>query len=167
MKIYLAGSIPKSDEEAATQLNWREHYIEILKPLFGAEFIIPKVGEVDEADHLLVLGKDSRSIKISDLIIVNAEDRLGAGTAMELVIAKYFSKPVVTVLPKDTYHRRSNMVFNGESMEDWMHPFVAAFSDFVVEKIEDIVPLKNQILSVTPKSISVIDQAVARRELTL
>src|SRR5579885_868015 len=104
MKIYLAGSIPKGNEEASNFKHWHEHYTNVLARIFNAETIKPKAGEVDERDHLLVLGKDSRSIKISDLVVMNAEGQLGAGTSMEMVIAKHFKKPVIVVLPKNTYH---------------------------------------------------------------
>ncbi len=167
MKIYLAGSIPKGDTESQTFHNWREHYQTVLAPIFDADFLIPKAGEVDETDAMLVLGKDSLSIKTADLIVANSEDRLGAGTAMELVIAKYFKKPVITVLPKDTYHRRSNVVFEGVTIEDWVHPFIKAFSDFVIEKIENVAEIKEEVFKISVKDITVIDQAVARREQSL
>lgn len=167
MIIYLAGNIPKGDDETKSFEDWRGRYQEILGKIFQAEFITPKAGEVDETDALLVVGKDSRSIKISDLVVVNCEDRLGAGTAMELVIAKYLKKPVVTVIPKDTYHRRSNLQFNGVLVQDWAHPFVKAFSDFVLDKVEDVAEIKELIFSTKIKDISLIDEAIALREKKL
>ena len=167
MKIYLAGSIPKGDEESKDFIDWRKQYITVLEKVFDAEFITPLAGEVDETDQLLVVGKDAKSIKSSDLIIVNAEDRLGAGTAMELVIAKYLHKLVVTVLPKDTYHRRSNLTFGTVSVDDWIHPFVHTFSDFIVEHIKDVEQLKLSIFSSSAKDITIIDRAINHRESKL
>ncbi len=167
MKIYLAGSIPKGDEAAKNFDNWHQRYRAVLEPLFFAECLIPRAGEVDETDYVLVVGKDSYSIKISDLVVVNAESKLGAGTAMELVIARYLKKPVVTVLPKNTHHRRSNLMFDGVLVEDWVHPFIKTFSDFVVEKVDDISAIKDQVLSAPVKDISIIDKAIARREASL
>jgi hypothetical protein len=167
MRIYLAGSVPKGDQATKEYQDWRHHYTEVLAKYFDAEYITPKAGEVDERDALLVVGKDSRSIKISDLVVVFAEEKIGAGTAMELVIAKHFKKPVVTVLPKDTHHRRSNVVFNGEVIEDWIHPFIVTFSDYVLDSIEDIASIKDQIFNKPIKDISIIDQAVAHREESL
>lgn len=168
MKIYLAGSIPKGDTEASAFSDWRKRYTEVLGKVFpGAEFITPKAGEVDETDNVLVVGKDSRSIKISDLTVVYAEEKIGAGTAMELVIAKYLKKPVVTILPKDTHHRRSNLHFDGVLVADWVHPFIKTFSDFVLEKIEDVQSIKDEILKNPPIDISIVDEAIARREINL
>ena len=164
MKIYLAGSIPKGDKETEEFIDWRKQYITVLEKVFDAEFITPLAGEVDETDQLLVVGKDSKSIKSSDLVIVNAEEQLGAGTAMELVIAKYLKKRVITVLPKNSYHRRSNLNFNGKEVEDWIHPFVHTFSDFVVEKVEEIKNIKDAIFSSNAKDITIIDDAIAHKE---
>ena len=162
MKIYLAGNIPKGDEEAKGFEDWRKRYQAVISKVFNAEFIIPRAGDVDETDAVLVIGKDSTSIKNSDLVIVYAEERLGAGTSIELTIAKYFKKTVVTIMPKNTYHRRSNVVFDGKNVEDWIHPFVNAFSDMVLEKIDDVASLKDKILSLKPKDISVIDEGLHR-----
>ncbi len=167
MKIYLAGSIAKGSEEAKTFQDWRDRYMPVLAKYFDVEFLIPGFGEVDETDHLLVLGKDSIRIKQCDLVVVHCEEKIGAGTAMELVIAKYFKKPVVTVLPKGTHHRRVDLLWNGTIIKDWIHPFIGAFSDFVLEKIEDIADIKDKIFSTPIKDITVIDDAVARREQTL
>lgn len=168
MKIYLAGSIAKGSEEAKDFIDWRKQYASVLSQHFtNAEFLIPGFGEVDETDHLLVLGKDSIRIKMCDLVVVCCEEKIGAGTAMELVIAKYFKKPVVTVLPKGTHHRRTNLPWNGTTIKDWIHPFIGAFSDFVIERIEDIETIKDKIFSTPVKDITVIDDAVARREVQL
>ncbi len=83
---------------------------------------------------------------------------------MEMVIAKHFKKGVITVLPKDSYHRRSNMTFRDTHfVEDWTHPFVHTFSDFIVESIEEVEQIKEQLLNATFKDISIIDQAVQHR----
>ena len=165
MIIYLAGSVPKGAEEEKQFVNWRLQYREALKKFFDAECIFPGAGDMDEGDFLLIVGKDSKSIKECDLVVVNAEERLGVGTSQEMIIAKYFSKPVVTVLPKNSYHRRPNMTFQGKyHVEDWMHPFVHTFSDFIVERVEDIEKIKEKIFSGPIKNISIIDQAVSHRE---
>lgn len=165
MKIYLAGSVPKGAEEEKEFRHWRLDYKKILEKFLDAEFIMPDSGDMDESDFLLIVGKDSRSIKLSDLVIVNAEEKLGAGTSMEMVIAKHFKKPVVTVMPKNSHHRRPNMTFQGKFfVADWMHPFINTFSDFIVENVSEIERIKDQIFNSPIKDISIINQAVAYRE---
>ena len=165
MKIYLAGSVPKGTDEEKEFVNWRLRYKSVLEKFLNAEFIFPGAGDMDESDYLLIVGKDSRSIKHADLVIINAEERLGVGTAHEMIIAKYFKKPVVTVLPKNSYHRRPNVVFqNKYKVEDWIHPFLHTFSDFIVEKAEDIQTICDKIFTENIKDITIIDKAVSHRE---
>lgn len=161
MKIYLAGSIPKGKQEEENFFDWRENYKEVLEKTLKAELITP-LADIDEADFLLVVGNDSKNIRNSDLVIVNAQEKLGAGTSMEMVIAKYFKKPVVAILPKNSYHRRPNLTFqNKYFVSDWIHPFIHTFSDFIIEKISDIQNIKDQIFKTTAKDISIVDQAIA------
>lgn len=164
MKIYLAGSVPKGTAEEKEFVNWRLRYKETLDKFLVADYIMPNSGDMDESDFLLIVGKDSKSIKDSDLVIVNAEERLGAGTTMEIAIAKYFKKPVITVMPKNSHHRRPNMTFQGKYfVEDWMNPFVYTFSDFIVENVVEIEKIKDKIFTTSPKSISIIDEAIKHR----
>lgn len=165
IKIYLAGSVPKGAEEEKLFVNWRLRYKEIIEKFLDAEFIMPDSGEMDEGDFLLIVGKDSLSIKRSDLVVVNAEDRLGSGTSMEMVIAKYFGKQVIVVLPKNSYHRRSNILFRGKYfVEDWMHPFIHTFADFIVENVADIERIRDAVFSQPVKDISIIEKAIDHRE---
>ena len=160
MKIYLAGKVPKGDEEQKKFDNWRDRYQEALQKFFDAEFIDLYNRNLDESDSQSVLGTDCKHIKESTLVVVNAEEQMGAGGAQEMVIAKYFKKPVVTVLPKNSHHRRSNLVFHGKTIEDWIHPFIFTFSDFIIESIDKIGEIKDKISTSKIKEISVIDEAI-------
>lgn len=161
MLIYLAGSVTKGDKEKKTFENWRLEYSKVLGQVFNqVDFIDPADAGKDEEDSLSVTGEDAGHIKMADLIIVNGEQKLGAGTAMELVIAKYFKKPVITILPKDSHHRRSNITFHEKLIADWIHPFIHTFSDLIIEKIEDIEDKKDKVLKIQPKDITIIDKAI-------
>lgn len=160
MKIYLAGSVPKGKKEESEFHDWRIDYSNIMSKFLDAEFLDPIDRNIDESNSMEIVGYDCKLIKDSDLIVVNAQKKLGAGTAQEMVVAKYYKKPVVTVLPKDTHHRRSNIIFYGTPVEDWIHPFINVFSDFVVENVEDIEKIKDKLLSTKPKDITVVDEAI-------
>jgi hypothetical protein len=160
MKIYLAGKVPKGDKKQKSFDNWRVRYQKVLRKFFDAEFIDPYNRDLDESDFLAVVGTDCKHIKESTFIVVNAEEKLGVGTSQEMVIAKYFNKPVVTVLPKDSHHRRSNVVFHGKMIADWIHPFIFTFSDFIIENINEIEKIKDKIFTSKIKDISVIDEVV-------
>jgi hypothetical protein len=107
---------------------------------------------------LAVFGADCKHIKNCDLVVVNSEEKLGVGTAQEIVIAKYFKKPVITILPKGSHHRRQDILFRGQFIEDWIHPFLYAFSDLILENIGEFSISKLDFGKV--KDISVIDQSI-------
>lgn len=161
MKICLIGSIPKGDDNRETWIDWKISYKNKLSGITNLEFTDGDLWK-DESQPFLLVGHDAYQIKMSDIIIVNAEKKLGAGSAQEMLIAKYFSKPVITVLPKNSHHRKQNIKFDGCLIEDWIHPFVMITSDLIVEKIEDAVEwiraYENKPRSV--KDITVIDKAI-------
>ena len=160
MKIYLAGSVPKGDEEKVDFKNWRNYYKKDLSKRIEAIFVDPSDRDpnFNESDFLAVFGYDCRNIKDSDLIIVNCENKIGVGTSQEMVIAKYFKKPVITVLPKNSEHRKTNLVFRGKTIKDWIHPFIFAFSDVIVENVSEA---NNKLIEgIAPKDITAIDDSI-------
>ena len=155
MKIYLAGKVPKWDHDIME--DWRFRYREVLGSENGISYLDPNI-PVDESDPLCVFGMDCGFIESADLIIVNAEEKLWLVTSQELLIAKYFSKPVIAVIPKDTAHRKSNITFHGKLIEDWIHPFIFATSDLIVENVENIS--LDSIRNIHIKNISIVDEAI-------
>jgi hypothetical protein len=162
-KICLLGPVPKGDNVRESWQDWKIKYKEELSVLNGIIFVDGDVWR-DETKPLLLFGHDAYVVKTSDIIIVNAEQKLGAGTAQEVLIAKYFSKPVISVLPKDTHHRRSNIVFDGKMIADWIHPFILTTSDLVVERIGDAInwikEYKENPSRKSVKNIRIIDEAI-------
>ena len=112
---------------------------------------------MDESDFKAVFEADCQHIRTCDMVIVNAENQLGVGTSQEMLIAKYFKKPVITILPKDTYHRRSNIQINSKFISDWIHPFIFSTSDFILEDIQEINTIKNKVLNTKIKDISILE----------
>lgn len=162
MIICLLGSIPKGDEERMAWKDWKVEYKEKLSVIPNIQFTDGDEWK-DETRPLELVGHDLNLIKTADVVIVNAETKLGAGTAQEMVVAKYFKRPVITVLPKDTHHRKSNVVFSGTKIDDWIHPFILTFSDAVLENVDKCAEWI-QNFSKEPgakiKDIAVIDEAV-------
>ncbi|MBU0953416.1 MAG: hypothetical protein KKA90_03275 [Nanoarchaeota archaeon] len=164
LKLHLIGPIPKGDD---VRRNWKDWKIEYTEKLSRIRDIVLTDGDVwrDETKPLQLVGHDTYLLRTADIIIVNAEEMLGVGTAQEMVIAKYFSKPVITILPKDAHHRKSNIVFNGTKIDDWIHPFVLAFSDLVVENVDDclewIEVFRRNPETKEIKDITILDNAIS------
>lgn len=159
MKIFLAGKIPKGKDANATD------FVESIVPhirLKNIEFIKGEKRDLDESDFFLVFGWDCKHIKNSDIVIVDAREKIGAGTAQEMLIAKYFGKPIITILPKDTHHRKSNLEFNGKVITDWIHPFIYSTSDIIVESEKEIESAIKKVVNgnVKIKDISIIEDSI-------
>lgn len=166
-KIFLSGSVPKGDNEKMQCLDWRSEYKKILSQLGEVEFVEDDTKK-DETKPFLIFGHDANMVKNADLIIINADKKIGrgigVGTAQEIIIAKYFSKPVLTVLPKNTHHRRSDMVWDGKVVSDWVSPFLSSTSDLVVETVHDSLAWIKEYMENPEikkiKNINIIDDAI-------
>lgn len=168
MNIYLAGFVPKGDEEGKTYVDWRVVFSRAINKHTKADFIDPldRGGEFDESNFEAVFGLDCKRIKECDLLIVNG-DNLGIGGSQEILIAKYFNKPVIVILPKDTTHRRSNILFKGQLIDDWIHPFLYSTCDLMVENIEELTKRKlSKVLNTKPKDLKMIDEAIVNIKKT-
>lgn len=169
MKVYLAGKLPKGKKAIENWVDWRQEYRKVLLTKFPELVIFDPDTDccnhkgVTEKDSLFWFGRDSNMIKNSDAVVVQADIKLGAGTAQEMLIAKYFLKPVVAVLPKDTHHRRTNLMMRSGLVDDWIHPFINSTADLVVERLEDSLDWLHDY-KVNPnkkiKNINIIDEAI-------
>jgi hypothetical protein len=166
-KIYLAGKVAKGSEIGNSK-DWRAEYISRLSHDGSFEFLSPENPSLDESQSLLVFGHDCYLVRECDILLVDASAKLGVGTAQEMVIAKYFGKYVYTVLPKDTHHRRSNLEMHGFVVEDWIHPFIFAFSDRVFDDVDSLALFfsrKGRTLLMEPLTrLDRIDQAIDQYE---
>ncbi|MFA5021682.1 MAG: hypothetical protein WC508_01185 [Patescibacteria group bacterium] len=162
-KICLIGPIPKGDKARKNWQDWKVKYKTELAKIKNAEFFYGDQW-LDETRPFITFGHDSDIIKNSDLVVVYAEEKLGVGTAQEILIAKYFSRPVVVVLPKNSHHRKSNVIFEGELIKDWVNPFIYSTSDCIVNDISQAVVwikgYQQQPASKIIKDIKIIDEAI-------
>lgn len=167
MKIVLLGSLPKGDSVRDSWRDWKLDFIPVLeKAIPGVEFIHGD-SISDNVGAELVVGHDLAQIKQADVCVVDGREKIGAGTAQEIVIAKYLRKPVVIVMPKDSHHRKSNITFHGLTMNEWIHPFLKVSTDYVADSIEDAAQwIKDYSIMANGsiKDLSVFDNAIEKFE---
>lgn len=163
VKIALLGSIPKGDDARKNWTDWKVEYREKIGVAIPQATFLHGDLINDAVGPDLVVGHDLWLIKNADIVIVHATSKIGAGTAQEMILAKYFQKPLVSIVPKDTHHRKTNIVFHGEKIEDWIHPFIYVASDFVAESIEESIVWMKEFLENPSKikTISVFDEKIA------
>lgn len=164
IKIYLAGKVAKGDEIGKIE-DWRARYKKeldgnIKEKLF---FMDPDDPDLDESDSMEIVGHDCNLIRNCDLIIVNAESKLGVGTAQEMIVAKYYKKCVVSVIPENSHYCRKNLNMYGNIIEKWMHPFMNIISDVIVANLCELMDsfdiVVKKIHQGDIKDMTVIDMA--------
>jgi len=164
MKIILLGSIPKGDDVRKNWIDWKTEYIEKLsRDIPSANFLHGDLIS-DKEGAEAVVGHDLYLIQHADIAIVHATSKIGAGTAQEILMAKQFKRPVIAIIPKDSHHRKSNIVFHGTLIEDFINPFLFISTDYVAENIEDAIAWIQKYTknpnSVSIKDLSVMEQCI-------
>lgn len=171
MKIVLLGSIPKGDDVRKGWTDWKVTYMDHIKKVVPDATFIHGDAISDNAGPEMVVGHDLAQIKQADICVVDARQKIGAGTAQEIVIAKHLKKPVVIVIPKDTHHRRTNITFHDVTLDDWIHPFLYLSTDYVAESIEDAARWVGDYVksdqNIQIKDLSVFEKAIEHYEKRL
>lgn len=136
--IYLAGSIKKGHEKGESY--WTEENIQDLQNClsdYDVSLLNPAFRTDDLSDQLSVFGRDMLQVFCSDIVFVDARDRRGLGVGAEMMWAKLHKTPIVTWAPKNTHYHKSQTTILGVPVNDFVHPFVEALSDKIVETISE------------------------------
>ncbi len=167
LKVYIAGKV--SPDSVFGTHDWRDAFCQKLGDLVDMEIINLDPTKTDENFHLdknnseLVFGRDSFMIKSSDLVIVNLTDDISVGGSQEMLIAKYYHKPLVGLAPLGGKFHKQEAEIMGKKYKNWVHVFVAVPCDTVVPDIEGAAEFIKNFFSKdgTPvKTIGIIDAAV-------
>lgn len=137
--IYLAGGI-KKDHEKAQGLFWTEDDMRLLRTSlqgYALSFLNPAFRTDDLADQHSVFGRDMTQVFCSDVVFVDARERRGLGVGAEMMWAKLHSIPVVTWAPKNSHYNKEKTTVLGVPVQGFIHPFVLALSDKVVETLRE------------------------------
>ena len=134
ISIYLAGSIKKGHEQ--TESVWMDEHLTLIKENlkdFRVLFLNPAFRTDDLSDQRSVFGRDMVQVFCSDFVFVDARDRRGLGVGAEMMWAKFNNIPVVTWAPKNSHYNKNQTTILGVPVENFIHPFVEALSDQLVE----------------------------------
>ncbi len=167
IKVYLAGKVSPNSPHVGE--SWREEYCGILSDRTGLDIqnLNPSRGtatyEVDEGDPRAVFGRDCFMIQQSDVVIVNLTDDISVGGSQEMLIAKYFSKPLLGIAPVDGKFRKTEAEIRGRKYADYVHPFVKLPCDAILDDIEavgDYLAAYFQGRRRRAKGVDVIDKSI-------
>jgi hypothetical protein len=156
VKVYLAGKVRK-DSSLGTHY-WRDDFIKKLQELSGLklESLDPVKTQVDQANPALVFGADSYLISQADVLVVYLTDDISVGGSQEILIAKYFEKPVIGLAPRGGKFNGSKKELFGKTIEDYKDPFVFTTCDVVCATIEEVARQLKNIDKIQPKTLNII-----------
>jgi hypothetical protein len=168
LKVYVAGKV--SPNSVFGTQNWRDGFCHELSRKSGFQIFnldptkVPKGFKLNENDSKLIFGRDCFMIKSSDLVIVYLTNDISVGGSQEMLIAKYYNKPLIGIAPSEGKFNRQEKEISGIIYKNWIHPFVNMPCDSVVESINEAAEFVKEFFanpSPKVKGLSVVDEALA------
>jgi nucleoside 2-deoxyribosyltransferase len=143
-RIYLAGSFDND-------IDWRNDFSIKLANKFGNKVIgINQFHrKVEESNPKIKIGHDMFCVKNSDLIVVNAiKSKITMGTAQEIILAKYWNKPVIMVIDENSGIKFKERISpTGILIKNYIHPFADNFCDAITDDYDKAIELIHDFLS--------------------
>ena len=159
MKIYTAGKVSK--ESSFGGHHWRENFIVELSKLSALhlENLDPLADETQDMQPGDVFIKDCRLIQECDVFIVYLSDDISVGGSQEILIARYFKKPVFGLAPRGGKFNGATREMFGKTVTDYKDPFVFTTCDVVCASIEELAEALKRPLPVS-SGFSIIEEAI-------
>lgn len=138
MKIYIAGKVSKDSSFGIH--NWRDKFCDDLSRHSGIvlEHLDPLCEEKEINDPWKVFSEDCKMIKACELLVVYLSDDISVGGSQEILIAKYFGKPVIGYAPyKGKFNNATREMF-GKKLTNYKDPFVFSTCDIVCGTFDEV-----------------------------
>jgi hypothetical protein len=160
LQVYVAGKVSK-DSVFGTH-HWRDGFCEKLTELSGIQLhnLDPTKIEGSNSDPETIFKACCRLIQQSDVAVVYLSDDISVGGSQEILIAKYFKKPVIGLAPKGGKFNGSTKEYFGQVITDFKDPFVFSTCDVVCGTVEEVAAALKTLGAITPKSLDIIQVAV-------
>jgi hypothetical protein len=151
LKLYIAGKV--SPSLYLGSLRWRDMLCNDLSEKLKIKIInldptkYESGFDLDQGNPNLIVGRNCFMKSIADLIVVNLTNDISVGGCQEMLIAKYFGKPLVGIAPKGGKFRKNSKEISGRIYYDFIHPYVCWSCDAVVENIDELCTFIERFLS--------------------
>lgn len=164
LKVYVAGKMSKHSH--FTSHTWRDDFLLEISKLTGLKFISfdPTRASKDYTELELVFGSDVHMIAQVDVVIAYLTDDFSVGGSQEILIAKYFKKPVIALAPKGGRFNLGTKEIVGKIVTDYKHPFIFSTCDVVCSTVPEVAEALKNLDRISPKSINLIDNAKVKFE---
>lgn len=162
IKVYVAGKM--SQHSNFNSYQWRDDFLQQISRLTRLKFISfdPTRASKDYKDLEMVFGSDVHMISQIDVLVVYLSDDISVGGSQEILIAKYFKKPVIALAPLGGKFNGGIKEVAGQIIKNYKHPFVYSTCDVVCDDIEAVAEAFKNLDKAKPKTIKIIDEAKAK-----
>jgi hypothetical protein len=150
MVLYLSGNIAKGSAEVIeADDKWTaEDEARLADGVTSCRVVLinPARSSVRRSDPVANFGADIYLVASSDAVVVDARGRRGVGVGAEMMFARLVGVPVITVSPPNSAYRQEHVLdYNGEDIDNWVHPFIAELSSAIVSTVDEAASLLNQL----------------------
>lgn len=161
IKVYVAGKVSK--KSVFGRHHWREEFCQKVSELSGKDIICidPTKTNIQQDDTSTVFGADAYMISIADIVIVYLSDDISIGGSQEMLIAKYFKKPLIGLAPWKGKFYGSDREYYGKIYKNYKNPFVFSVCDVVCKDINEVSNVVNNWKDIKPKTIELIDEYIS------
>lgn len=134
LSIYCSGSIKKGKDDQTGPL-WGDDERRAVGAGAGTEIVYlnPDDPIVMPGNVLGQFGRDMFQVLVATAVIVDARARRGLGVGVEMAAAGILGTPVVVVAPRNSKYRMDTLTYRSVTVNDYIHPHVAAIAESVVD----------------------------------
>lgn len=164
LKIYVAGKVSK--ESGFGTHYWRDDFVAKLEKLSGLKLINldPTRKLTDQNNYRAAFGADVFMVSKADVIVVYFSNDISVGASQEILVAKYYKKPVIGLVPYGGKFHHANKEIFGQRVKDYRHPFVYCTCDVICDDEKEVAETLKHIGKINPKSIDLIKELAEKYE---
>lgn len=162
VKVYVAGKVSK-DSVFRTHY-WRDGFCEEIEKLTGLKLknLDPTKTKANQNRPEEVLSADAYLIKSCDVLIAYLSDDISVGCSQEILIAKYFNKPVIALAPHGGKFNGSSKEYFGKVIHNYKDPFVYTSCDVVCSNLEEVGKALKNLDNIEVRNLDYIKEAAER-----
>ncbi len=150
LRIYFAGKMGKAEGFSAT--TWRNELSAVISQKsrhrsVNLDFLDGSHSAINENDPKLMFGRDAYLIRSSDVVIVNLSDDISVGGSVEMLIAKFYHRPLIGVARPNGKFVSPEKDLLGRSVKSYINPYVSATCDWLVHDTAQLPLVIDQLFS--------------------
>lgn len=153
LTVYIAGKVSK--ESSFQKHHWRDEFCQKLEKLSGRKLnhIDPLENQDPGSTPEEIFAKDCQHINQVDGLVVYLSDDISVGGSQEILIAKYFNKPVIGFAPLGGKFNGSRRSMLGKHIKSYKDPFVFSTCDIVCGTLEETARQIKNFEKIKPQSM--------------